>query len=193
VKRLVQGLLVLSAILTVLVAPPLAVRWWQERGEWFPMRVGDRWTYRDGSTGESIVFEAVRQNPDESFVVERRRGPETTTFVLSVGPESVFILETTGGRFAPPFEEFRLPRADGKEWSYDGTFGDRPVRIRSSCSGVERRRFEVREESSLSGNTTFTLERGKGVVRLYGKGNDVHGGQGARVFDWILEKFERRG
>ena len=40
--------------------------------------------------------------------------------------------------------------------------------------------------------TTFTLERGRGVVRLRGKANDPHG-FGSREFDWTLEKFERRG
>jgi hypothetical protein len=57
---------------------------------------------------------------------------------------------------------------------------------------VEVGRILVSEESSISGRTAFVLEKGKGVVRLNGKGDDPHG-FGRRRFDWTLEKFERRG
>lgn len=192
-KRRVWIAVAIAACGTILLLPPFAFRWWQDRGEWFPMRVGDRWAYRDGFNRERIVFEAVQENPDGSFVVERRRGVETVTFTPSVTPKSVFILETTGGRFDPPFEEFRLPEATGDAWTYDGRFGAHPVRIASRRERTDRRRIRVEEESSPSGWSTFTLERGKGVVRLVGKGTDVHGNEGFRGFNWTLEKFERRG
>lgn len=181
-----------AAGIAVVLLPALAFHLWRDRGEWFPMRVGDRWTYRDSNTRGTVVFEVLRRDPDGSFVVERRIGNDTLAFLVSVTPDSVFILGASGEAFDPPFEEFRLPHAGGDVWTYAGKLGKRPVTVTSRRVQGDRRRFEVEERSSLSGNTTFTVKRGFGVVRLQGKRTDLHA-DGVRNFDWTLESFERRG
>ena len=178
--------------IAVVLLPALGYLGWRDRGEWFPMRVGDRWTYRDLDTRGTVVFEVLRREPGGAFLVERRIGNDAVSFLVSVTPDSVFILETSGEAFDPPFEEFRLPPAAGDAWTYAGTLGPRPVTATSRRTQSDRRRFSVEERSSLSGKTTFTVERGVGVVRLQGKRTDIHA-SGLRGFEWTLESFERRG
>ena len=177
---------------TAVFLPALGYRWWLDRGEWFPMKVGDRWTYRDDRGGPKVVFETLLREAGGEFIVERRIGATSVRFVLSVTSDSVLLLGASGEPFDPPFEEFRLPPAGADEWSYDGRLGTRAVQATSRRVQAHRRRFEVEERSSLSGRTTFTVERGKGVVRLVGKRTDIHS-SGVSSFDWILESFERRG
>jgi hypothetical protein len=175
----------------IVLLPALAFRWWQDRDVWFPMRVGDRWTYRDAGSREKIVFEVLRCEQGGAFVVERRVGEDAVSFIVSVTPDSVFILGTSGETFDPPFEEFRLPHAPGDVWTYAGKLGKRSVTATFRRLQGERRRFEVEERSSLSGYTTFSVKRGVGVVGLQGKRTDIHA-DGVRNFDWTLESFERR-
>ena len=184
--------MLLVVVGAILVLPTIGFHWWQDRGEWFPMSVGDRWTYVDGSSPERVVFAVLRRETDGAFVVERRIGNDRVHFVLCVTRDSVFLLGTTGVPFNPPFEEFRLPQLAGSDWTYEGVLGQHPVSVSSRREILGRRSFQVEEHSSLSGRTTFTLERGKGVVRLKGKRTDLHS-SGFRVFDWTLEKFERGG
>jgi len=178
--------------IAVMLLPALAWRWWHDRGDWFPMRVGDRWTYRDDRGGPNVVFEVLRREPAGPFVVERRIGADKVEFILSVTPDSVLLLGTSGEAFDPPFEEFRLPNSGSDLWTYEGRLGKHRVEVTSRRTQADRRRFHVEEISSLSGKTTFTVERGRGVVRLVGKRTDLHA-DGLRGFDWILESFERRG
>lgn len=186
--KVVAGILVGAA---VLLLPPLGLHWWRGREDWFPMRVGDRWTYVDPKIPHKVVFEAVRREPGGAYLVERRIGPDRATFVVSVTPDSVFIVGTSAGAFDPPFEEFRLPPVPGMAWTYEGEFAGRPMTVRSEVEkGGGSRRTVL--ETGPHGWTRFELERGRGVVKLEGKGNDPHG-FGRRCFDWTLESFERRG
>lgn len=182
--------------LLVLLPGSVAALLWRlhtDGNAWFPMEVGDRWTYAEGSSPDRVVFEVIGRDPTrpEAFVVERRIRRESVAFVVTVRKGSVRILGTSKGEFDPPFEEFRLPPVQGASWSYEGRFGGRPVRVSTRVESVGKGRCEIVEGSSVSGATTFTLERGKGVVRLRGKANDPHG-FGSREFDWTLEKFERK-
>lgn len=181
---------ILAAIAVVLL-PAAGMLWWNVRQDWFPMSVGDRWTYVDPNIPHKVVFEAVRRDPAGPFVVERRIGSQVSTFVVSVTRDSVFILDTSQGAFDPPFEEFRLPPVPGMKWTYRGEFGGKPMIVRSEVEGGRGRRRTVMEDGP-HGWTRFELERGRGVVKLEGKGSDPHG-FGERRFDWTLESFERRG
>ena len=183
------------SLLALLLGSIVALLWRlrNDGDAWFPMRVGDRWTYADSGTSDRVVFEVIGRDPTrpEAFVVERRIRRESVAFVVTLHRGSVRIHGTSRGEFDPPFEEFRLPPVQGEAWSYEGRFGGRPVRVDSRVESVRGWRCEIIESSSVSGGTTFTLERGKGVVRLRGKANDPHG-FGSRKFDWTLETFERK-
>lgn len=181
----------LLAAACLVALPPLALRWWKMRHDWFPMRVGDRWTYADPALPHKVVFEVTGREPGGPFVVERRIGSDRTTFVVSVTPGSVFIVGTSLGAFDPPFEEFRLPPVPGMRWTWRGEFGGRPMEVTSEVERIQGSRWTVLE-TGPHGRTRFELERGRGVVRLEGKGDDPHG-FGTRRFDWHLESFERRG
>jgi hypothetical protein len=186
--KITAGILVGIA---VLLLPPLGLHWWRGRGEWFPMKVGDRWTYVDPAIPHKVVFDVVGREAGGAFTVDRRIGSERTTFVVSVSPDSVFILGTSKGAFEPPFEEFRLPPVPGMKWTYRGEFRGRPMTVRSEVEASRGPRRVVKEDGP-HGWTRFELERGRGVVKLEGKGADPHG-FGQRRFDWTLESFERRG
>ena len=173
------------------------VRWLGPRppdaSEWFPMRLGDRWTYTDERGGGDIVFEVVRRTERDKiplFVVERRIGPETLTFILAAAQNGVWIYETTKGVFDPPFMEFRLPPAGGDRWEHSGRFGDRPVGFEMSVSRIGGDEFEVIESSQTS-HTAFRLRRGVGVTKLDGKAFDPHSAS-ARYQSWKLRDFSRR-
>lgn len=160
-------------------------------GEWFPLRVGDRWVYRDGAG--NVVFEVVKESRligAPAFLVERRIGPERTDFLLSLQDGVVLVHATSKGIFTPPFPEFILPPVEGARWSYEGRFTWSDLRIESQVRSVSANACEIAEESGL-GYTRFRLRRGVGVVELEGKQNDLHGGSPAG-FHWTLERFKRR-
>ncbi len=160
--------------------------------DWFPMRVGDRWTYRDTwHPNRPVVFEVVGEE-GPVFHVERRIDGDTIRFSISVEAGSVFVHRTSLGEFTPPFEEFRLPPIPGKAWTYRGRFGDLDVEVRSRVVSRTGNRCEIYEEASHAGETTFTLEKGKGVVRLGGKQRDPHTPQWGDLWNWELVSFERR-
>lgn len=158
--------------------------------DWFPMRAGDRWTYRDAGIPEPVVFEVVGVK-GATFVVERRTGRDVATFTLSLSGRSVFIHETSQGNFDPPFEEFRLPPVPKESWIYRGRFGDRETTVASEVLSVTKTRCTIFEVAGHGGRTTYTLEKGKGVTRLTGKYDDPHGFGRREGFDWTLESFER--
>jgi len=158
--------------------------------DWFPMRVGDRWTYRDAALPDRVVFDVVGEK-DGAFVVERRNGRDLVTFTLSLSGRSVFVHETSQGNFDPPFEEFRLPPVARESWIYRGRFGDRETTVGSEVVSVSKTRCTIFEVAGHGGRTTYTLEKGKGVTRLTGKYEDPHGFGRREGFDWTLESFER--
>lgn len=160
--------------------------------DWFPMRAGDRWTYRDVWHRRDVVFEVVGEE-DDVFRVERRIQGETIEFRLSVDSRGVWLHRTSVGEFTPPFEQFRLPPRAGEAWSHSGRFGAWEVDIHSRVVSRAKDRCEIEERASHAGETMYTLEKGKGVVALGGKARDPHRKDGGGdAWRWELTSFERR-
>lgn len=163
--------------------------------EWFPMRVGDRWTYADADGGEPVVFEVVAHNDVAGiplFVVDRRCGRDKVSFAVEVTQAGVWIHGTSKGVFSPPLQEFRFPLRDGDSWTYKGRFAGRALEVTYGTHSVKPTKCEVSESySNTVANTRFTLEKGIGVTRLAGKVNDPHQTRSG-PFDWKLQKLERR-
>ena len=202
-RRLRLSALIPTLLLLLLGAVGAAfvqVRWLGPRApdasEWFPMRPGDRWTYADQRGGGHIVFEVVgraERGGVPAFVVERRIGRETLTFILSVARNGVWIHETTKGVFDPPFMEFRLPPRVGDRWEHVGKFGDQPVSFEMAVSRVGPDEYDVREKSrTVTSTTDFRLKRGVGVTQLDGKSYDAHSEGPPRYQEWKLREFHRR-
>ena len=190
--------MVIALISCIPVVAWMIIRWQMMRAvdEWFPMRMGDRWTYRDAIGGDPIIFEVVDvtvREGQKAFVVERRIASDTVVFIISVRMDGVWIHGTLKEDFSPAFHEFRLPPVQSDEWTYKGRLGKNPLTVTSRITRVTESECEVREEPSLGGYTGFVIQKGKGVVKVTGKLNDIHAFGVHHGFDWRLEKFERRG
>ena len=192
--------MLIALLACVPVVTWMIIRWQAMRAveEWFPMRMGDRWTYRDeyARMPYKIIFEVVDVTVREghkAFVVERRIASETIVFIVSVRMDGVWIHGTLKEDFSPAFHEFRLPPVQSDEWTYKGRLGNNPLTVTSRINRVTESECEVVEDLSHAGYTTFVIRKGEGVVRLTGKSNDIHGFGLGYGFDWWLEKFERKG
>ncbi len=174
----------------------------------FPMDVGHKWVY--GTGGADVVFEArgrKRLRGVDCFVVERRGEGEKLDLGLRISRRGVRLYMAGDHEFVPPFGEIVFPIRVGGAWNWRGTIGGHEFRIKST---VGRRQevvtpmgtftaFKITEEATLapapgtpsrSGWTDLWLADGIGVVKLEGKGIDLHNGT-YREFSWRLKSFSR--
>jgi hypothetical protein len=167
--------------------------------DYFPMRVGYVWIY--GSERGDVRFEVRGKDViagKECFAVRRAIGGDDEMFYLSVSDDGVRIHKVGNHVFEPPYREFAMPLREGAAWKWKGRFAGKDDEIHCSVTRMQRvtvpagtfAAWVVDEKPASGGTNTFWLAEGVGVVRLFGKKNDLHNPTG-EWFTWELKEFRR--
>ncbi len=169
--------------------------------EFFPMRVGDKWTYAHGKT--DVVFKVLKTEKAKErklFVVQRTVGKSSVDFKLSIRKDGVYIHQEGTKQFTPPLRQFAFPARKGETWKWQGTYGDEKrieqfefvdVVKKTVSAGKFSAILVLQKNKETGDKVRFYLAKGVGVINLRGKTELIRPNHRKVLFDWRLKRFER--
>lgn len=144
--------------------------------EYLPLKVGNRWTYRQTVDGVSEtvvnrVTEARRKGERQAFVLEVRgeKGDKTTS-LLHWTADGLVQEDSTAAKFSPPMVELKLPAKPGTTWEWSGTVtiggGTYKASARCQNSAIGKLTVPAGTFDVLVVSKTVTVEAGSPPIRI---------------------------
>lgn len=123
-------------------------------GDYFPLRVGDSWTYRNSEEG-GFTFKVVSEEPQAG-------GASRFTVELLSGVKIISVFSKTEGRVLLHAEQY--PEHEGMEAKYEPPkpYLVNPLTVgqKWQWTGLDPARVEVRESSRVVGTESVTVPAG---------------------------------
>lgn len=109
---------------------------------YYPLQVGNQWTYRSGK--EQVVIRVEKQEPlayklpggegkekadkVNGFVLKVTSGGRSLTEKVAVLGDGIYRFAAAGKEITPPLRFFKLPLKPGETWAVDSKTGDKSIK-----------------------------------------------------------------